>query len=385
MKTTKLFISIFTFSLILIVAQVSAQTETKKEAKIKKVNFGYSTNPIVKSTKKNNKKDVSEKESVEKASEKNNQSGEKNGKSEKDVAVNDSDSDVADNSTKDVDESKNLDSQSDPSKKEKYETIAQKTLAIAKRANKSSMPLTEIYRIGVGDVLFINLQNVSSQNAKYFTVLDDGTVDYPLAGEMISVVNLTTVEIEDYLREKIKLYENPQISVNVREYGSHKINVLGMVEKPGDKFLQREAIPLYVIRAEAIVEPGANAVKIKRKNSTLEEFDLSETTTDEVLVYAGDIVEFTGIENSTSSANGFYYIGGEIEDGGQMNFHKGITLSQAILASGGVKDTKVKKVVIRRKDDKGLLKSTTYNLNDIKKGKTPDPLLQIGDIIEVGS
>ncbi|HEX8290076.1 MAG TPA: polysaccharide biosynthesis/export family protein, partial [Pyrinomonadaceae bacterium] len=111
-------------------------------------------------------------------------------------------------------------------------SIARKTLEIAKKANTVSLSPTEIYKVGIGDILFINLQN-SPNNSTYYTILNDGTIDYPLAGEMVSVAGLTTDEIEEVLRSKIKLYENPQISVKIREYSSHTISVLGLVEKAG--------------------------------------------------------------------------------------------------------------------------------------------------------
>lgn len=352
-------------SAILIVGQITAQDVTTT----KKVNFGYSTNPTVKTGKdKKDTKTVNKKETADKKVENNNSK-----KTDENIAV------------KKIETPKpEKTDESNPDQKENFQTVAQKTLDIAKRASKAALPPTEVYKIGVSDVLFISLQNVSSQAAKYYTVLDDGTIDYPLAGELVPVTAYTTDEVEDYLREKIKLYENPEVSVKVREHASHKISVFGLVEKPGDKFLQREAIPLYVVRAEAVVKPEATQVIIKRKDSKTEEFNLSDAKYGDVLVLPGDIVEFTGNETRANNSQGFYYIGGEINSGGQMEFHEGITLSQAILASGGLKDTNTKKVVIRRKDDKGFLNSSNYNLKDIKNGKAPDPLLQVGDTIEIG-
>jgi protein involved in polysaccharide export with SLBB domain len=267
-------------------------------------------------------------------------------------------------------------------------TVAQKTFDIAKRANLSNVSPAEIYKVGIGDVLFVSLQNAPSKESNYFTVLNNGTIDYPLAGEMISVAGLTAEEIEDLLKEKIKLYENPQVSVKLREYASHSITVLGLVEKAGVKFLQREAIPLYVVRAEAVVQSKANGVTIKRANSQTEKFDLNDAKYEEILVFPGDIVEFTsGTAKSTANTETprFYYIGGNIAAAGQKDFYAGITLTQAILASGGLKKSDAKKVTIRRKSEQGLLVPTEYNLKEIKNGKFPDPVLLAGDTIEIGN
>ena len=241
------------------------------------------------------------------------------------------------------------------------ETIARKTLEVVKNANKKALAPTESYKISVGDILFINLQN-SSKGSTYFTVLNDGTIDYPLAGEMVSVSGLTTDEIEDVLREKIKLYENPQVSVKVREYSSRNITVLGLVEKSGEKFIQREAVPLFVERAEAVVQSKASRVTVRRADTSIETFDLKHENNENLLV-----------------------IGGEIVSVGQKDYHEGLTLTQAILASGGLKRESVKKVVIRRNNADGLLVSTDYNLKLIKDGKIPDLVFSRATRLKTGT
>ncbi len=262
---------------------------------------------------------------------------------------------------------------------------ASTTLEIAKRAAVRSAAPTEVYKIGAGDVLFISLQNAPPKASTYFTVLNDGTIDYPLAGEMVAVAGLTSEEAEELLRGKVKLYENPQISVKVREHASHSITVLGLVEKAGERFLQREAMPLYVVKADAVVQAKANQLVIKRAGSATEILDLKDSKNEDVLIFPGDILEFksTGQNTESLSAPLYYYIGGEINSAGQKDFHAGISLTQAILASGGLRKTFVKKAVIRRKNEQGLLSPMEFDLGAIKDGKQPDPILQAGDTVEV--
>lgn len=271
-----------------------------------------------------------------------------------------------------------------PERFENYSS-ASETLEIAKRASAPAISPTEIYKVGVGDVLFISLQNTGTKSSTYFTVLNDGTIDYPLASEMVAVAGLGTDEIEELLKEKVKLYENPQISVKIREHASHSITVLGLVEKSGEKFLQREAIPLYIVKADAVVQTKANQVVIKRANATTEILDLKNSKNEDVLVFPGDILEFKATETiaETAAVPRFYYIGGEIKAAGQKDFFAGITLTQAILASGGLRKSNVKKVVIRRKNEQGLLTPTTFDLAAIKDGRQPDPTIEVGDTIEI--
>lgn len=339
-------ISISTIALILtLTASVFAQIE---ENSVKKVNFRYSQNPKTRS---------------------NSASAENKGEA---VAEKKANVEMLN-----VENSNNAET-------EPKTSIAKKTLEIAKKSTVSAIAPTEIYKVGNGDVLFINLQN-APKSSTYYTVLNDGTIDYPLAGEMVQVGGMTTDEIEDLLKEKVKLFENPQISVKVREYSSHSVSVIGLVERAGEKKIQREAIPLFVIRAEALVQTQATNVVIRRAEGKIENVNLKDKNADNVLIFTGDIVEFTGEkQENAATAEKYYFIGGEISDGGQKEFHDGLTLTQAILASGGLKKSNVKRVIVRRKNGDGLLVPLEYNLKSIKEGKNPDPVLLAGDTIEIG-
>ncbi|MEZ5306934.1 MAG: polysaccharide biosynthesis/export family protein [Pyrinomonadaceae bacterium] len=262
----------------------------------------------------------------------------------------------------------------------KYQSVAKKTREIAKEEALRSLKPTEIYKVGVGDVLFISLQDSKSS---YYTVLGDGAIDYPLGGGMVPVVGLTTTQIEELLRGKIQLFENPDVSVRVREHSSHAIDVLGLVGVPGKHYLQREAMPLYTVRAQAVTKTEADLVVIKRNGIDEMTFRAGTPEFDDTLIYPGDVVEF---EQSTAraSVSGFVYIGGLVRSGGRYAFAKGMTLTQAIFAAGGLSDEKVKTATIRRKNEKGFLVSESYKLTDIRKGKSVDPVLEEGDMIEVG-
>jgi protein involved in polysaccharide export with SLBB domain len=276
--------------------------------------------------------------------------------------------------------------QNNPPKTEVFESrsIASKTLEVAKKASAVAVSPMEVYKIGIGDVLFISLQNAPAKNSTYFTVLNNGTIDYPLAGEMVQVLDLTSEQIEDLLKEKIKLYESPQVSVKVREHNSHKFTALGLVEKSGELFMEREALPLFIVRAKANVSAKANRLILKRGNQT-QAIDLRDSKSGDTLIFPNDIIEFTSDEVESAKNPQFYYIGGEIVTGGKKDFTVGITLTQAIIESGGLKKSSVRKVVIRRKNNEGLLIPTEFDLKSIKDGKIADPVLQIGDTIEIGN
>ncbi len=264
-------------------------------------------------------------------------------------------------------------------------TIAEKTLNVVRNAalKRSQVP-TETYAVGPGDVLFVSLQN-NSKASTYFTVLNDGTIDYPLAGELVPVAGMTTDEIEELLRSKIKIFEDPQVAVKVREYNSHRVTVLGLVEKSGERPIQREAVPLFVIRADAVVLQNADRVSVKRGDGNIESYQLTDPQWESVLVFAGNIIEFsTAAETVPAEQSGqFVFVSGEVISGGKFEFHTGLTLIQTISLAGGTRRSGVKKVVVRRRNAAGLLESSDYNLKSINDGKAPDPMLSAGDVIEV--
>ena len=196
---------------------------------------------------------------------------------------------------------------------------------------------------------------------------------------------MTTEQVEDALREKIKLFENAQVSVKIREHNSHNYTILGMVEKTGEKTMQREALPLYVVRADAVVQPRANRVIIKREGMQPLDLDLRDSRSAETLIYPKDILEFTSDESEgfAPKSTQFYFISGQINAGGKKDFTLGITLTQAIIESGDLKKKSARKVVIRRKNPEGMLVPSEFDLKLIKDGKAADPVLQPGDTIEV--
>lgn len=171
----------------------------------------------------------------------------------------------------------------------------------------------------------------------------------------------------------------------MREHASHAITVLGLVEKPGEKYLPREAVPLFMIRAEAVVQPKADTLVLKRAGTKTQQINLRDVKSEDTLIFPGDILEFKVSDDAEVNSAGrqFYFIGGNVRSAGQKDFHPGLTLTQAILASGGLRKPIVKKVVLRRKNQTGLLSPMEFDLNYIKDGKQPDPLIKAGDTIEV--
>lgn len=237
--------------------------------------------------------------------------------------------------------------------------------------------LTEIYRVGVGDVLDIRLLNsANSKSSTLFTVMAGGLIDLPIAGGTISVAGLTPEEIQNIISAELKrraVDDKAQVSVGVRQYLSHSVTVTGLVVNPGTRFLRREMVPLYVVLAESQLRNDGGRVIVLRGGTPGQPHDLSDPATLNMTVQSGDVVTVT------TRPQEFYYIGGRINYPGQKVFQSGITLLQALLAAGG----RGNRVEISREGADGRLVTIGFTIKQIKSGAVQDPKLQPGDRIEV--
>jgi protein involved in polysaccharide export with SLBB domain len=78
----------------------------------------------------------------------------------------------------------------------------------------------------------------------------------------------------------------------------------------------------------------------------------------------------------------FFYVGGEVKSPGEKTFRRGLTLTQAIIAAGGLTGNS-KEARLARDNGKGFLVVNRYKLRDIDSGKVPDPAIQPGDRITI--
>jgi protein involved in polysaccharide export with SLBB domain len=261
------------------------------------------------------------------------------------------------------------------------EQVAEKDVAPSDDVNAAAndLALTKIYRVGPNDVLDIRINDNAAQST-LFTITASGLLEHPMLAEPLLARGLTTDEISSRLESELKrraLLENPKVSVGVRDYASHTILVSGLVKDSGTKILRREAIPLYVVVADAQPLPEAARVTVLRNESN-QTFDveLAESGEMNLLVRAGDVI--TLHPNVTQ----FLYIGGEVKLPGEKIYRRGLTLTQALITAGGV-TSKAKEARLGRDDGKGFLVVTRFKLKDIESGKVQDPVVKPGDRITI--
>jgi tetratricopeptide (TPR) repeat protein/protein involved in polysaccharide export with SLBB domain len=241
---------------------------------------------------------------------------------------------------------------------------------------------TAVYRVGPGDVLEVRVPGGRASQAAAHKITPTGMLDYPRLGEPLKVSGLTTDEVAQRLGAELKrrgaAVAAPGVSVGVLEYASHAVILSGLVKDPGTKILRREGIPLYVIIAHAQPQPSAGqALVMSKATGRSTAVNLRDTAAMKMLVYPGDVIDVQVLPKQ------FYYVAGAVRQPGQKEFHLGLTLTQAVLAAGGVVPRDASVVTVTRQGGDGRLATTRYSLREIEAGRTPDPAVQPGDRLEV--
>lgn len=92
----------------------------------------------------------------------------------------------------------------------------------------------EVTSLGVGDVFEIRVVSEDKLPVSY-TVAPDGTIDFPYI-KRIKVSGLEPQEVQELVRSKLvekEILSDPSVTVNIKEYNSKRIEVIGEVQHPG--------------------------------------------------------------------------------------------------------------------------------------------------------
>jgi protein involved in polysaccharide export with SLBB domain len=95
-------------------------------------------------------------------------------------------------------------------------------------------PPVESTTIGVGDVFSMTIVGEDKLPSNY-RVAPDGSVDLPYI-HRVQVAGLEPQELADVIRKKLveeNILRDPSVAVDVKEYNSKRVVVLGQVQKPG--------------------------------------------------------------------------------------------------------------------------------------------------------
>jgi len=245
------------------------------------------------------------------------------------------------------------------------------------------------YRIGPRDLLEIRVFEEPTLNVDR-RVSEGGTIDLPLLGDF-SVLGLT--EAEATLRLKAALeasyLQRASVNVQVKEFRSRPISVIGAVASPGYlAFSGRVSLLEAIMAAGGLTgSHGDVAYVLRRADNGLS--DQLEIDLDDLLVraerranipiFANDVVHIPAAAEVT------VFLLGEFQQPGSVVFKttERITLLSAIAKAGGLTDRASQKVLIKRERRDGTTQEIQVSYKSLISGKQADVELEDGDLIVI--
>ncbi|MDB5874133.1 MAG: polysaccharide export protein-like protein [Ramlibacter sp.] len=208
--------------------------------------------------------------------------------------------------------------------------VASATLAGAQTVAKN-----DDYKLGAGDTIKVQVyQNPDlSMEAR---VSESGSISYPLIGS-VAVGGLSIPDAERRIASALRskdILKQPQVNINVVQVRGNQVSVVGQVNRPGRVPLETANMRVSEVVAAAggIAPTGDDTVVVtgtRDGKPFRKEIDLTaaQQGTDDILIKSGDTVYV----NKAAT----YYVAGEAQKPGSYRIERGMTVMQALAASGG--------------------------------------------------
>jgi len=247
-------------------------------------------------------------------------------------------------------------------------------------------------------------------------VSGEGTITLPLVG-VVPVAGLTEQQTREEIQRRLQksyMYD-PQVSLFVQEYRSRQVAVIGMVKTPGLYNLVSETDTILDMLSQAggmqdtaasrillvPAEPGGES-QAKEFAATLpvalgtQDSSPAGKSPDPIVinlqnlrrggqqiyltlpVRPGDVIIVPG--------SGEVLVGGWVKSPASYKVSDGMTVFGAVTAAGGLMyAADSSSIEILRTGKAGEKISLSADLEKIKRGESPDILVEAGDVIEVPS
>jgi polysaccharide export outer membrane protein len=239
------------------------------------------------------------------------------------------------------------------------------------------------YVIGLQDQLRITVYDEMELTNNY-RVDDLGMITFPLLGR-VAASGLTLAEFQDRLKTLLAAgyIRNPQVRVEVDQYKSQNVFVMGEVRAPGKITLTGTSMTLLeALAAAGSPTPAASdsitvlhprkpdsqaepTAKQEGEKLTVNIKDLQAVQ--RVLLRDGDIITVSKAER--------FYISGQVRTGGNFVLEPGMTVQQAIALAGGLSERGSDRRISAKRRVNGRLVDIHLNLEDV---------VQADDTITVG-
>ncbi|HYV56634.1 MAG TPA: SLBB domain-containing protein [Candidatus Nitrosopolaris sp.] len=267
-------------------------------------------------------------------------------------------------------------------------------------ATERSEPPRGGYRIGADDVLQIRIPDlVNGQES--FRVNAAGEVTLPVLGP-VRAAGLTARMLEGEIARALVdggILRAPQVTVEVTEYRSRMVSVVGSVERPGPYPLTRPGATVADL-VWAAGGPSKDAGRLVHFSPAPDGQALFDGTAAGALVHLdletllhasgqdahvfnpevrpGDIIDVPPA--------GTVHVDGWVERPGSYPVTRGLTLAGAVAAAGGLRFAADRRHVrLQRVAASGEQRSFTIDLDAVAAGRTADVPLADGDIVRLSS
>ena len=195
------------------------------------------------------------------------------------------------------------------------------------------------YLLGAGDV--IRIQVFQNRDLEVEArISEGGVISFPLVG-VIRVAGQSPSAIEQLIAKRLKdgnFLQNPQVTVNVREFRSQQVAVLGNVTRPGRYPLETTGMRLSEVLsmsggvsatgADEVIVVTARDGKVQRIEVDLVDMFTSGDLAKDIPLRAGDVIYVNRAPN--------YYVYGQVQRPGMYGVDRGMTVAQAIAKGGGL-------------------------------------------------
>jgi polysaccharide export outer membrane protein len=256
-------------------------------------------------------------------------------------------------------------------------------------AGAQDVPNPTSYRIGPKDLIDIKVFEVPELNVER-RVTDEGTISLPLVGD-VPAAGLTDDELADRLKVLLesKYVQRASVSVQVKEFRSKPITLMGAVRQPGNlAFSGRWTLLEAISAAGGLADNHGDMVYVVRRAADgltdqiaipVDDLILRADPDANIPIFANDLI------NVPPRVNVTVFCLGQVNSPGAITFQSTdrITLLSTIARAGGLTDRASKKIQVKRRDRAGKETQIDADYKRILAGKDPDIDLQPGDIVFV--
>src|SRR5882757_5478150 len=247
-------------------------------------------------------------------------------------------------------------------------------------------PPQATYRLGADDKLLFRSADVEELEDKPAVVSRDGFIDLPLVGRL-EVAGFTVLEVRRQVTALLAAYyKSPNVSLEITQYGSEPVSVLGAVTHSGIYQLNGRKSLAEVLAMAGGIQPQAGYTVLVKRNEKVLSYNLHDILRDKSQGPSAVIEAFDVI--TVPQAELIYVIGDVHKAGGfALGEKEHVSALQALsLAEGPNSTASLGKCSILRSVP-GQTGRTHIRL-DLRRpinGKGPDLDMQADDILVVPS